>query len=78
MRRREFVTLLGGVAAAWPFIARAQQPAMTRVGVATIQPRTAGWDQRLQALGYVEGKICRRLFEPRTHRRYCGSGQRAT
>ena len=57
MRRRDFITLLAGAAAAWPLAARAQQPVskMPRIGI--IDP-AAMWDhfrQGLRDLGYVEG-----------------------
>jgi putative tryptophan/tyrosine transport system substrate-binding protein len=60
VERREFITLLSGATITWPLAARAQQPAMLRVGVVTIQPRTsppyAALDQRLHELGYIEGQ----------------------
>jgi ABC-type uncharacterized transport system substrate-binding protein len=61
MKRREFIGLLGGAAAAWPIAARAQQPpAILRVGLVGVQPRTTAiyvaFLQRMAELGYEEGK----------------------
>jgi putative tryptophan/tyrosine transport system substrate-binding protein len=61
MRRRAFISLVGGSAVAWPLAARAQQPPnILRVGVTTIQQRTsppyAMFDQRLRELGYIDGQ----------------------
>ena len=60
MRRREFITLLGGAASTWPLAASAQGPAMLRVGAVGTQPRVRsflqGFDTRMRELGYVEGQ----------------------
>jgi putative ABC transport system substrate-binding protein len=63
MKRREFITLLGGAAATWPLAARAQQAGRTlRVGMletvsSALKPDDlAAFQQGLQSLGYVEGQ----------------------
>jgi putative ABC transport system substrate-binding protein len=68
MRRREFITLLGGAAAAWPLAARAQQPErVRRIGVLmhtaadepASQARLAAFLQGLQESGWVVGRNIR-------------------
>jgi putative ABC transport system substrate-binding protein len=61
MRRREFITLLGG-AAAWPLAARAQQPKVPTIGFlgsstpSAMSQWVAAFVQRLRELGWIEGR----------------------
>jgi ABC-type uncharacterized transport system substrate-binding protein len=78
MRRRSFITLVGGAAAAWPLAARAQQPTKpTTIGflgagtASAMSQWTAAFVQRLRELGWVEHRtiaIHYRWAEGRTER----------
>ena len=74
MRRRNFITLFGGAAVAWPLMARAQQPAKTaRIGFlitgSLAEPRVniGAFRQGLIELGYKEGDF------PNAERYYAGA-----
>jgi putative ABC transport system substrate-binding protein len=63
MKRREFITLIGGAVATWPLAARAQQPGKLQTigffGALTSSAAsqwTAAFVQRLRELGWIEGR----------------------
>ena len=71
MKRREFITLLGGVAVSWPLAARAQQSdRMRRIGVLVAvaaddpegQARIAAFREALQQLGWTHGRMRKSRF----------------
>ena len=68
MKRREFITLLGGAAVAWPLAARAQQSRVPRIGVLALSKqdeKSFGTELRegLRELGFVDGQHF--FLEPR-------------
>src|SRR5215831_19773185 len=65
MKRRQFITLLGGTAAAWPLAAGAQQQGkIPRIGIIDDAPMWNAFREGLRDLGYMEGQNI--AFEYRT------------
>lgn len=62
MRRREFITLLGGAAASWPLVARAQQSSLPTIGLLFSGTQEAfandsvALDHGLKEVGYINGQ----------------------
>src|SRR3954471_10424639 len=62
LRRRDFVSLLGGAAVGWPLAAQAQQPQMPVIGILSLlspeftSERLRGFRQGLKESGYIEGE----------------------
>ena len=68
MRRREFISLVGGVAAAWPFAAGAQQPALPVIGLLSStslsSERRAAFDRGLKEAGFFDGQNVTIDYQP--------------